>query len=100
MSGEASQKAMTAGSGTPMARRAAINGMTPQEQKGESAPVRLAARIIGASRPDQVSDNARAAGVRLEPDVLKAIDEVVDPVVVRDPSRTQTVRRADLMKRT
>ena len=59
----------------------------------------VSAAIVGASRPDQISDNARAAGVRLEPEVLKAIDEVVDPVVVRDPSKTQTVRRADLMRR-
>ncbi|WP_395659907.1 aldo/keto reductase family protein [Nocardioides sp.] len=59
----------------------------------------VSAAIIGASRPDQVSDNARAAGVRLEPDVLAAIDEIVDPVVVRDPARTQVVRRAELMKR-
>ena len=58
----------------------------------------VSAAIIGASRPDQVSDNARAAGVRLDADVLKAIDEVVDPVVERDPSKTQTVRRAQLMK--
>jgi len=54
--------------------------------------------IVGASRPDQVSDNARAAGVRLDADTMKAIDEVIDPVVIRDPERTQQVRRADLMK--
>ncbi|HEU5035904.1 MAG TPA: aldo/keto reductase family protein [Nocardioides sp.] len=55
--------------------------------------------IVGASRPDQVSDNARAAGVRLDADTMKAIDEVIDPVVVRDPEKTQQVRRADLMSR-
>jgi aryl-alcohol dehydrogenase-like predicted oxidoreductase len=55
--------------------------------------------IVGASRPDQVSDNVRAAGVRLDADAMKAIDEVLDPVVVRDPEKTQQVRRADLMKR-
>ncbi|GAA1152936.1 aldo/keto reductase family protein [Nocardioides aquiterrae] len=55
--------------------------------------------IVGASRPDQVSDNARAAGIRLDADTMKAIDEVLDPVVVRDPERTQQVRRADLMRR-
>jgi hypothetical protein len=35
MMGEASQKAMTADKGTPMVSKAAISGMTPQEQKGE-----------------------------------------------------------------
>ena len=55
--------------------------------------------IVGASRPEQVSDNVRAAGVRLDADALKSIDEVLDPVVVRDPGRTQQIRRADLMNR-
>jgi len=59
----------------------------------------VSAAIIGASRPDQVSDNVRAAGVRLDEATLKAIDEVVEPVVERDPTRTQVVRRADLMAR-
>ena len=30
----------------------------------------------------------RAAGVTLEADVLKAIDEALDPVVERDPTKT------------
>jgi hypothetical protein len=51
MRGEASQKAMTAGNGTPMTSRAAMSGMTPQEQKGEKAPTMLATTIIGRSRP-------------------------------------------------
>ena len=55
--------------------------------------------IVGASRPEQVTDNVRAAGVRLDEATLKAIDEVVEPVVVRDPEKTQQVRRADLMNR-
>ncbi|MGB0100257.1 MAG: aldo/keto reductase, partial [Nocardioides sp.] len=59
----------------------------------------VSAAIIGASRPEQVTDNARAAGVRLDADTLKAIDDVVEPIVVRDPGKTQSVRRADLMGR-
>ncbi|OLS98925.1 aldo/keto reductase [Pseudonocardia sp. CNS-004] len=50
----------------------------------------VAAAIIGASRPEQVADNARASGVRLEPDVLKRIDEALADVVERDPSKTQS----------
>jgi len=53
--------------------------------------------IIGASRPEQVTDNARAAGVRLDEATLQAIDDIVGPVVERDPARTQQVRRRDLM---
>jgi aryl-alcohol dehydrogenase-like predicted oxidoreductase len=55
----------------------------------------VSSAIIGASRPEQVTENARAAGVKLDDDVLKAIDEVVDPVVERDPARTQSPPRRD-----
>ena len=48
----------------------------------------VASAIIGASRPEQVSDNAAAAGVKLEDDLLAKIDEVLDPVVERDPAET------------
>lgn len=58
----------------------------------------VSAAIVGASRPEQVTDNARAAGVRLDEATMKAIDEVVEPIVVRDPEKTQQVRRRDLMK--
>lgn len=44
----------------------------------------VAAAIVGASRPEQVSDNARASGVKLSPDTLAAIDEALGDVVVRD----------------
>jgi aryl-alcohol dehydrogenase-like predicted oxidoreductase len=49
----------------------------------------VAAAIIGASRPEQVEDNVRAAGVRLDADVLKRIDEILGDVVERDPAKTQ-----------
>jgi aryl-alcohol dehydrogenase-like predicted oxidoreductase len=48
----------------------------------------VASAIIGASRPEQVHDNAAAAGVKLEDDLLSKIDEVLDPVVQRDPAIT------------
>jgi aryl-alcohol dehydrogenase-like predicted oxidoreductase len=48
----------------------------------------VAAAIIGASRPEQVHDNVKAVGVRLSPDVLARIDEVLGDLVVRDPSQT------------
>jgi aryl-alcohol dehydrogenase-like predicted oxidoreductase len=50
----------------------------------------VASAIIGASRPEQVSDNVGASGVRLEPDVLKRIDEALGDVVERDASKTQS----------
>jgi aryl-alcohol dehydrogenase-like predicted oxidoreductase len=49
--------------------------------------------IIGASRPEQVTENVKAAGVRLEDALLKRIDEVLDGVVERDPGKTESPRR-------
>ena len=48
----------------------------------------VATAIIGASRPEQVDDNVRAAGVKLDDDLLRKIDDVIEPVVERDPART------------
>jgi aryl-alcohol dehydrogenase-like predicted oxidoreductase len=48
----------------------------------------VAAAIIGASRPEQVTDNVAASGVRLETDVKKRIDEVLAPVALTDPALT------------
>jgi len=48
----------------------------------------VAAAIIGASRPEQVTDNVSASGVRLEPEILKRIDEALGDKVERDPSKT------------
>jgi aryl-alcohol dehydrogenase-like predicted oxidoreductase len=48
----------------------------------------VSAAIIGASRPEQVTDNAKASGVKLDDDVLKAIDEALGDVVLRDPAVT------------
>ncbi|MFD5571236.1 aldo/keto reductase family protein [Streptomyces cadmiisoli] len=47
----------------------------------------VSAAIIGASRPDQVAENARAAGVVLEDDLLNRIEEVLAPVTTTDPKR-------------
>jgi aryl-alcohol dehydrogenase-like predicted oxidoreductase len=48
----------------------------------------VSAAIIGASRPEQVVENVKAAGVRLEPAIMSRIDEVLGDAVERDPSRT------------
>jgi hypothetical protein len=37
-----------------------------------------------------VTDNAAAAGLKLDDDLLSKIDEVVDPVVERDPAKTRS----------
>ena len=42
---------------------------------------RVSSTIIGASRPEQVEDNAAASGVSLSNDVLREIDDVLAPVL-------------------
>jgi aryl-alcohol dehydrogenase-like predicted oxidoreductase len=44
--------------------------------------------IIGASRPEQVTENVGAAGVKLPAEVMTAIDDTLGDVVVRDPGKT------------
>jgi aryl-alcohol dehydrogenase-like predicted oxidoreductase len=43
----------------------------------------VSSAIIGASRPEQVEDNAKAAGVRLSPDVVSEIDALLEGVIQR-----------------
>jgi aryl-alcohol dehydrogenase-like predicted oxidoreductase len=48
----------------------------------------VSAAIIGATRPDQVTENAKASGVKLDDSVLARIDEALGDVIVDDPSLT------------
>ncbi|MEV5199186.1 aldo/keto reductase family protein [Streptomyces sp. NPDC053720] len=48
----------------------------------------VSAAIIGASRPEQVTENVAAAGVTLDAELLKGIDDILDPVVERNPGLT------------
>ncbi|HEU0238590.1 MAG TPA: aldo/keto reductase family protein [Micromonosporaceae bacterium] len=53
----------------------------------------VSSAIVGATRPEQLRDNVKAAGVKLDADLLKAIDEIVEPVVERDPAKTASPAR-------
>ncbi len=48
----------------------------------------VSAAIIGASRPEQVRDNAKAAGVKLDAELMRRIDEILGDAVERDPALT------------
>jgi aryl-alcohol dehydrogenase-like predicted oxidoreductase len=50
----------------------------------------VAAAIVGATRPDQVRENVKASGVRLDPQLMARIDEIFVPVIVRDPALTRS----------
>ncbi|MBS43251.1 MAG: aldo/keto reductase [Nocardioides sp.] len=56
----------------------------------------VSAAIIGASRPEQVTDNVKAAGVTLDADLMTAIDEVLGDLPERDPGKTQSPRRSEM----
>jgi aryl-alcohol dehydrogenase-like predicted oxidoreductase len=47
----------------------------------------VASAIVGASRPQQVEDNASASGIELDADVLRRIDEALaDSVSYEGPA--------------
>ncbi|NOK06177.1 MULTISPECIES: aldo/keto reductase family protein [Myxococcus] len=48
----------------------------------------VSSAIVGASRPEQVHDNVKAAGVKLEPELLRRIDAVLGPAIERNPALT------------
>jgi aryl-alcohol dehydrogenase-like predicted oxidoreductase len=53
----------------------------------------VSAAIIGATRPEQVTENVRASGVTLDAELLKQIDVVLDGVVTTDPAQTRSPAR-------
>ena len=50
----------------------------------------VSSAIVGATRPEQLQDNVKALDVTIDADMLKAIDEALDPVVIRDPAETRS----------
>ncbi|HEY7596653.1 MAG TPA: aldo/keto reductase family protein [Actinophytocola sp.] len=48
----------------------------------------VASAIIGATRPEQVTENVKASGVTLDAETLSRIDKVLDGVIQTDPSYT------------
>lgn len=48
----------------------------------------VSSAIIGATKPAQVKENAKASGVKLPPRTMKAIDKVLGKLPERDPAKT------------
>jgi voltage-dependent potassium channel beta subunit len=48
----------------------------------------VSAAIVGATRPEQVRENVRASGVRLDNEVMRRIDDILGPAIVADPAQT------------
>ncbi len=51
----------------------------------------VATALVGASRPEQVGENVKAAGVKLDKSTMKAIDKALGKVVEKDPRKTDEV---------
>ncbi|HSN07135.1 MAG TPA: aldo/keto reductase family protein [Candidatus Angelobacter sp.] len=77
----------------------AVQGLKPLAEQAGLSMAQLAvawvlqhdvvsSAIVGATRPEQVKDNVGASGVRLEDDLMAAIDTVLADVVVTDPRLT------------
>ena len=50
----------------------------------------ISAAIIGASRPEQVHENIRAVGVKLDEQLLTAIDDLLADAIITDPALTRS----------
>jgi aryl-alcohol dehydrogenase-like predicted oxidoreductase len=48
----------------------------------------VASALVGASRPEQVAENVKAAGVTIPAELMARIDEALGDTVVRDPAQT------------
>lgn len=48
----------------------------------------VSSAILGATRPEQVAENVKAAGVKLSADAMAAIDAALDGFIQRDPALT------------
>jgi aryl-alcohol dehydrogenase-like predicted oxidoreductase len=48
----------------------------------------VSAAIVGASRPEQIKENAKALDVVLKPDFVQAIEKVLEPTTLFDPGFT------------
>jgi aryl-alcohol dehydrogenase-like predicted oxidoreductase len=50
----------------------------------------VAAAIVGASRPEQIADNVKAAGVQIPAEIMAKVDEILGGIIERDPAKTQS----------
>ncbi len=57
----------------------------------------VASAIIGASRPEQISENTKAVEARLGEDIMNSIDDVLGDIIERDPAKAG--RPYDVMTR-
>lgn len=81
----------------------AVQKLIPISQKVDLTPAQLAvawvlqnsnvsSAIIGATKPSQIKENVKAAGVKLDQSIMDEIDLALGSVVERDPAKTVSPR--------
>jgi aryl-alcohol dehydrogenase-like predicted oxidoreductase len=50
----------------------------------------VSSAIMGATKPAQVKENVKASGIKLEVDVMKAIDAALGQLPERDPKKNES----------
>ncbi len=50
----------------------------------------VAAAIVGASKPEQITANAKATGVKIPAEIMQKIDDILHGSVITDPALTQS----------
>ena len=48
----------------------------------------VSSAIVGASRPEQIKENVKALDIVIDPELAQAVDEVLEPTILRDPGFT------------
>jgi aryl-alcohol dehydrogenase-like predicted oxidoreductase len=50
----------------------------------------VSSAIVGASRPEQITDNVKAVGVEIPSEIMKQVDQILAGLIVSDPAETKS----------
>jgi aryl-alcohol dehydrogenase-like predicted oxidoreductase len=50
----------------------------------------VSSAIVGASRPEQITDNVKAVGVEIPNEIMKQVDQILAGLIVSDPAETKS----------
>lgn len=50
----------------------------------------VSSAIVGASRPEQITDNVKAVGVEIPSEVMAQVDQILSGLIVSDPAETKS----------
>jgi aryl-alcohol dehydrogenase-like predicted oxidoreductase len=50
----------------------------------------VSSAIVGASRPDQITDNVKAVGIEIPSEIMTQVDQILSGFIVSDPAETKS----------